>query len=603
MNHSRRSGFIAALSCGVIASAFACSSREGFDTSSKSFDSNDAGGPAASCIHCSRDLKQVLDGCDGDDTAKVVATCNADQGCGAGTCVDPCAAAALNQGSVGCEFWTLPPADQLGANAKTARGSCFAATIANTWDRAVNISAEFRGAPLDISKSTYRARREGEVPVYEPIEGPLPPGEVALVFLAHVPEKDRIVCPLSVTPALSIDPIGHNTTINDAFHIKTDAPVSAYSISPYGGATSYEPTATLLLPVSSWSKNYIAIQPGFEQFFPYLDYQLPPSQISPRTLQIVASEDDTQVSIRPTVEVWTNEDVPGTHPGVPQTWTLAKGQVLQFVQESMSGSPIESTKPIGVFGGSWCTTLPGNYGACDMLQQQIPAPAQWGTEYAVVPYPSRTTDRGTTYDARELTLYTVVGGADGTELTYEPARPDTAPVTLRAGEMVGFGSDVPFVVKSQDSQHPFHVNVYMTGANYLKTLTGDPDFVNVPAAAQYLDRYVFFTDFTFPETQLTMVRRKTSRGFVPVELSCGGEITGWKPLGSSGMYEYAWVNLTTKFTEPLSKEGCSSYGRQEAHSEGPFAITVWGLGYFASYGYVAGTGLRPANDAAPVPVK
>lgn len=609
MNHSRhRSRFIAALCWGVLTSAFACSSQNRAYPDPPSLDPGDAGVPdgPVSCVHCSRDLTQVLDGCDGDDVAKVVATCSADQGCGAGKCVDPCTAAALNQGSAGCEFWTLPPADAV--YKPNSRGGCFAVTIANTWDRSVNVEADFQGKALDISQSLYRAHLEGQEAVYELLEGPIPPGEVALLFLSHVPSGDRIWCPDSVKPAVLFDPIEHDTTINDAFHIRTDTPVSASSIFPYGGAKSYEPAATLLLPVSAWSKNYVAVEPEFEnsKVFEGLD-SMGDSLVGKRTLQIVASEDDTQVSIRPTIELYTNGDVAGTPAGVTQTWTLSKGQVLQFVQQSMSGSPIESTKPVGVFGGSQCTDMPSKVTTCDMLQQQVPSLAQWGTEYAVVPFPPRAVNA---VDAPEpeLVPYTIVGGTDGTELTYDPSRPTGAPLTLGAGEVVSFATREPFLVKSQDSKHAFHVTVYMTGGAFNYFLgaggtLGDPDYVNVPATAQYLDRYAFFTDFTYPETGLTVVRHKNAGGFAPVELSCGGEISGWKPLGTGGEYEYAWVTLTTSFTEPFAKDGCSSYGRQEAHSKGAFAVTVWGIGNAASYGYVGGTGLRPANDAVPVPIR
>jgi hypothetical protein len=204
-------------------------------------------------------------------------------------------------------------------------------------------------------------------------------------------------------------------------------------------------------------------------------------------------------------------------------------------------------------------------------------------------------------DVREQVPYTIIGAVDGTELTYEPSRPLNAPETLRMGQSVSFITDQLFVVKSQDSKHPFHVNVYMTGSTYNggpDALTpGDPDFVNVQAADQYLDRYVFFTDFTYPETTLTVVRRKTANGFVPVELECAGPITNFAPLGSSGLYEYAWVKLTSNFLPQKFANGECSYGRQEAHSTGPFAVTVWGMGDAASYGYVGGTGLRPINDA------
>jgi len=604
MNSGRRSARIAprfavcvALGTAGALALASCSTREGFEDTKQEFPPRpEAGmpvdaGPPVCGIHCSRDLKQVLDGCEGSET--VVAVCNADQGCGDGKCVDACTAAVLSKGSAGCDFRTVFP-----NGPGDMQGSCFAALLANTWDRPVNITAEYGKAPLDISQSTYVVTRTDGDPVYTRLEGPLPPGEVAVVFLSDGLESNYVAtvhCPTTVTPAITFDPMRYGTTRTEAFRLQTDAPVSAYSIAPYGGYESFEPTATLLLPVSSWSTSYIAVSA-----YPF-------NADRPRTLQIIASEDDTKVSIRPTVKVSPGAGVPGTEPGVTQTWTLARGEVLQFLQPSLTGSPIVADKPIAVFGGAECSDLPGPEPFCDTLQQQIPPFAQWGTAYAVVPAPPRIASVESA--AREQVPYTIVGAVDGTQLTYEPSRPRGAPDTLAMGEQASFITDELFVVKSQDSAHPFHVNVYMTSANFGggrsgATTTGDPDFVNVPPVDQYLDRYVFLTDFTYPDTGLTIVRRKTAKGFLPVELACaGGEITGFAPLGSSGEYEYAWVRLTSGFHPQKVGDGECGYGRHEAKSDGPFAVTVWGVGPYSSYGFVGGTGLRPIHDAPPPTVK
>ena len=608
----RRTASIPVLVCAGAAACviFACSERPGFDQKNDVFAPQPEGGlvepprPPPSCgVHCSRDLKQVLDGCEGAET--VVETCSQDQGCGEGKCVDACTAATLTKGSAGCDFWTVPPT----GTSPDAKVMCFAAMIANTWDRGVNITAELGGDGLDISKATYLVHREDDEPVYTRLEGPLPPGAVAVVFLSHdtqtPPGAHAVFCPETVTPALLVDPIEEGTVRNRAFHIKTDAPVSAYSIGPYGGARSFEPTGTLLLPVSSWTGSYIAVAPGFTA--PRANAS---EWLGGRTLQIIANEDGTEVSIRPNIDVLPGTDVAGTRAGTTQTWTLKKGEVLQLVQDgSLAGSPIEATKPVGVFGGAECAFIPAGVPYCDMLQQQIPPLSQWGSEYAVVPFAPRIPTLSS--EMRERVPYTIVGAADGTTLTYEPSKPRGAPETLAAGQTVDFITDELFVVKSQDSKHPFYVSVYMTGTSYgggfgdpnAALTMGDPDFVNVPPSDQFLDRYVFFTDHTYPETTLTVVRRKTAAGFMPVELECGGEIDDWRPLGSSGRYEYAWVTLTTGFVEQRANGKCSSYGRQEAHSKGPFAVTVWGMELAASYGYVAGTGLRPINDAAPPAIK
>lgn len=587
--------FGAGLSAVVMA---ACSTDRSFDVSDTPvFDSPDADADAsvsqsdaASCgLHCSRDLKSVLTGCEGSE--QTVETCSQDQGCGQGKCVSACEAAEYSKGSAGCEFWTVP-VDDYGE----ARGSCYAAMVANTWDRAVTISADYGAQALDISNSIYTVDRSGDTVTYTALAGALEPGQVAVVFLSESPDvldQGGTPCPNAVTPALAGDPIRHGSAKTTAFHLKTDAPVSAYSIFPYGGASTHFPSSTLLLPVSSWDQNYLAVSPH--------DFGHP----ARRTLQIVANDDNTVVSMRPNTEVPAGSNIDGATSGVTKEWTLARGDVLQFTQNELTGSPIVASKPVGMFGGSECTYVPAAYGTCDSLQQQIPPISQWGTKYALVPFPPRVDSFSPS--VREQVPYTIVGLADGTVLTYEPSRPLGAPEKLDAGQQASFLTDQLLVVTSQDSKHPIYAAVYMTGSAFGggtgQRVTGDPDFVNVPPADQFLDHYVFFTDFTYPETRLTIVRRKTAKGFLPVELDCAGPIENFLPLGTSGEFEFAWVTMTSGYLPQTFAKGQCGYGRQAAQSEGPFAITVWGIAQDSSYGYVGGTGLRPINDAPPPVIK
>ncbi len=556
--------------------------------------------PPPSCAgkRCSRDMKKVVDGC----TEAVIEECGPDKGCGDGACVDPCTAAELSKGSVGCSFWTLPP-DEPGHSA----GSCFAAMVANTWDRPVTISAEYGTDPLDLSQSIFTATQTGNTTSYTKVDGALPPGQVALVFLSErrpAPEKlgwvqDFSRCPDGVVGAYNGDPLVHGTARTKAFSIKTDAPVSAYSIYPYGGASTFYPTATLLLPTSSWSTDYIAINawPAMRATIDGVH-----KVIGYPTLQIVATTDDTEVRLVPRSDVYDGVDVTGGAQGRLLKWKLSRGQVLQITQpDELTGSPIQSDKPIGVFGGSRCTYVPADdVQACDALQQQLPPLAQWGTEYALVPYHGRMSGD---VDQRENVPYRLVGAVEGTVLTYDPAKPIGAPETLRAGEVVAFQTDQLVVVRSQDTEHPIYASVLMTGADYyggaLGVTNGDPDFVNLVPTDQFLDHYVFFADYTFPDTTLTLVRRRTQNGFLPVEVDCVGEVKNFRPLGTSGEYELAWVDLTKGFA---AASGTCGAGRHEAKSDGPFTISVWGMGYCASYGYAGGTGSRPLTKVqAPVP--
>ena len=367
--------------------ASACSSeRDGFERPPPPFPEASLTDGGACSYRCSRDLKKVMSTCDGG-AEETIATCGPDEGCGIDRCVDACQAAALSKGSVGCSFWTLPPDD-----VAVAPGACFVAMIANTWDRPVTLGAELGSAPLDISQSVYTASVEGTTPVYTQLKGPVPPGAVALVFLSQVARVDaggaetkNLQCPPGVVPASKEEAVAGGTVRTRAFHITADAPVAAYSIFPYGGAASATPSASLLLPVSSWDTGYVAVSTGrFGPDDPYVAED-------PRTLQIVANEDGTEVSMRPTEAVLEGIGVEPAAAGAPTTWKLSRGEVLQITQIlTLSGSPISSNKPVAVFGGSPCVYLPNASPACDVTQQQIPPFAQWGTEYALVPFKPRT---------------------------------------------------------------------------------------------------------------------------------------------------------------------------------------------------------------------
>ena len=83
-------------------------------------------------VQCSVDLKGLE--CEG----RLVSLCEEDSYCIEGVCtpLEPCEAAALLQGSEGCEFWAVK-------TQTTKTGGCFAAFVANTWDEPVHIEVEY----------------------------------------------------------------------------------------------------------------------------------------------------------------------------------------------------------------------------------------------------------------------------------------------------------------------------------------------------------------------------------------------------------------------------------------------------------------------------
>ncbi|MBN9163306.1 MAG: IgGFc-binding protein [Myxococcales bacterium] len=548
------------------------------------------------CHHqCSLDGRSVIDDC----TGRVVETCAETLACGAGECQEQCAAAAADRSSNGCNFYFQMP-----RMSKKYPHGCNAAFVVNTSTQPVDMTLERDGRQIDISKSVFRTIPGSAKLVSH--AGAIPPGESVVLFLSDSPPgfvgKDYIPCPDGVTPATTDDPVPGRTGFGSSFRLSTDMPVALTSMYPFGGAKSYYPTATLVLPVATWGKEHVIVN-GWAA-----------STAGFPAVQIVASEDDTEVTILPNKDIQDGSEVVGSLAHERAKYRLSRGQFLQIVQpEELSGSMVTSDKPTTLFGGNSCAFIPSSAPWCDILWQQIPPFAQWGSEYVGVGYRPRAGNE------HEPVPYRLVAARDGTRLEYEPDIPPGAPTTMKAGEVAEFryGTGDAFVVRTQDAEHPIYVSAHMTGSagaggndsvgapNYMGA--GDAEFVNVVPTAQYLNSYSFYADPSFAETSLTIVRRQTSGAFKDVWLECAGKLTRWKPVGARGEYEYTRVDLSRggkpgdTFGEGDEATVCRT-GLQRMRSEGPFTATVWGWDKDASYAYPGGTALRKLVETPLAPV-
>lgn len=536
-------------------------------------------------ITCSNDLKSVVD-CKG----RVQGTCTVDQGCADGACIaDPCKAAEQSKSSYGCDYWAIKTAQR-----PQADGACFAAFLANTWGKPLHILVEYGGQTLPVASFTGIPVGQGQALTYRPYDpaAGLGVGEVAILFLSRKSFGGSTVVNCPIPAALNEETGVVGTGIGKGFHITTDYPVVAYQMVPYGGAQAYVTSATLLLPTSAWDTNYLAIG-AYPSSDPHIAGGNP-------SIDILAHVDNTVVTLLPKVDIAGGPEVLSAVAGQPVTYTLNAGEFLQVTQPAeLTGSPILASQPVGVFGASACMDVPLGQDDCDSGQQQIPPLRALGSEYVAVRYRGRG-------GKNEAPPWRLVGAVDGTELHYDPSAPPSAPTSLALGETAEFNAAGPFVVRSQDIDHPFYLGGYMTGGAPFSG-EGDPDWVNVISPSQYLNHYVLFTDPTYPETNLVLVRTpsKVDGTFADVTLTCAGGVTkiltAWQPIGS---YEYTRVDLVTgNFT---SVDGCSN-GRQEVQSALPFSVTVWGWGntqqtQYVSYAYPAGAGFQPINHISVPPV-
>ena len=551
---------------------------------------------------CSDDLQSIVH-CNGD----VATACPALQQCATVDqttlgCRARCDVAADDRTSEGCAFFLATP-PRIAADG--AGGPfCHAVFLVNPLttpihvDGAAVVKVIETGnvlAPQPFGQSFYRVVNHGTGVTYEPLtDQMLPGGEVGILALTGgYAGKDA--CPTGMTTVLQAY---RGNVYIESLTVTTDAPVAAFDIYPYGGAQSYVTSSSLLLPKTSWGKQYLTVVAG------NLGGANPGGSTDGPYVQILAPDADTHVTFKPSkdsAQLIINYDVALGQKGVaiPVNFLGYPTATLRF-PEDLSGSIIESDKPIAVFGGSTCTNV-GPEAACDMLRQQLTPTSGLGFGYVAVRYGDRWPDEAPS-------PWHIVGAVPGTQLTYAPTRPDGAPETLDDGEVAEFVAKQPFSVTSQSPGHPFYFGAMMTGgANRPGYVVrddagthygpvrplGDPDLVNVVPVAQWTKHVTFVTDPSYGFTNIVVTRGKDEGGVKqPVFLDCVGQLDGWQSVGD---YDYTRVDTMVSGTNV----GACTPGKHVAKSDGPFSMTVWGYDDFVSYAYPTGQSVRVVNGLGP----
>jgi hypothetical protein len=373
------------------------------------------------------------------------------------------------------------------------------------------------------------------------------------------------------------------TGIGKTFRIASDVPVIAYQMLPFGaGKDDHNAGATLLLPTSAWDTNYIAVNAYKD--FSYGIFAHP-------SMNILAKADGTRVTLLPVAAVEGGGGIPAGAAGKPLNFTLNRGEQAQIHQAAeLTGSVLQSDKPIGFIAGHPSLDIPGGdtfQGDADHGEQIIPPVRELGSEYVGVMHEPR---------ASEPAVWRIIGAVSGTVLTW--SSDVGGPATLEQGAIGQFITENPFVVKSQDDQHPFILLQMMAGSGWQADLAdrGGPDVVYTVPPQQYLSHYAIFTDPTYLNTHLVIVRAKKDGAFADVKLDCAGALSGWQPVG-----DYEWLRIRLNqgdpypWGAPVGVGGCDT-GRHELTSDAPFSVTVWGWADTISYGYPGGMGTAPIND-------
>ncbi|MFK7757928.1 MAG: gliding motility-associated C-terminal domain-containing protein [Flavobacteriales bacterium] len=309
---------------------------------------------------------------------------------------------------------------------------------------------------------------------------------------------------------------------------------------------------TKVLPTKSLGTNYrISAYPG-----------LPGSTQYGSSLLIVATEDDTEVEITPSVATTS-----GNPAGVPFIVQLQRGESYQLLQgtvdSDLTGTTVRGTeangecRPFAVFSGASCVNVPANCGACDHVYEQNFSVDTWGNEFYIVPY-----SFASSY------TYRILADTDNTDFVINGG----APITLNAGEFQEFNnvSDPICVVASQ----PASVIQFMEGTSCAGT--GDPAMLILNDLSQRIDNVTFSTVVSpnLNDHGLNVIINTNDVGTFSLDgaLIDPSEFT---PFPSCPTQSYAQLDITT--------------GSHILNAANGFTAYAFGLGDAESYSYSVGS--------------
>jgi hypothetical protein len=440
---------------------------------------------------------------------------------------------------------------------------------------------------------------ENEVPECPPEGYPQHAISVASRFATHV----SVILPagnafqFDLKPyelrSLEVDP-DLECTGEGVFHkgieIRSDKPVSVYCYS----SRPLTSDGYLALPVEAWGRDYITANYPVDSYTPVpLSDTL--CSVTPRSgeFAIIASEDNTQVAVYPKTRTVTS-----TGPMIIKT--LMRGDIFQ-VQDGgsrrgatdITGSVINSDKPVGVLSGHVRAAVPVYFESKDHLIEMLPPRNTLGKRHVAVPFggrlggdilriissdPSPTSVTISTPTQNVRRTLTALGDFTDFELT-EVAVVTTDKPVLVAQYSKSAGADP----RNNDS-------LRIEFDPYMVVVTPEEQFVNA-AVFQTLPNFSPY-DHVYPQYQhhyVTLVAEQ--QNFTSIRLN-------GKPLADYPGYTGGIVNGTPFVWASVEVAD----GRVHVLTgDCLFGGYVYGLGHFDSYGWPIGSGLRKFDQDDKIP--
>lgn len=341
-----------------------------------------------------------------------------------------------------------------------------------------------------------------------------------------------------------------NTVENKGFFITSDDPISAHWLNRRSATTDM----TYLHDIDSLGTEFYHMGMGA-------------GHGKGSQLTLVASQDNTQVEITPTVNTLTGQTA-----GTPFTVTLNAGQTVMYNGGTgdLTGSKVVSDKPIALFGGNQCTNIPAGVSACDHIVSQLPSVDNYSKSWAL----SETPNSGTAGN-----LVRVLASQDNTQVALN----GVVVATINAGEF----HEIPTLNDGGivETDKPALLGQYQKGQG-ATLMNSDPAFSFITGTDQWLDEYVLSTPVgadAFPNNWLSVVIETSILNTLLLDNTLVNAAL-FNQINTS-IYSYANLDILA--------------GIHTIKASDPFQVLMAGVANYDSYLTIAGATFSPGASPDP----
>jgi hypothetical protein len=380
--------------------------------------------------------------CNSDGTlGSVVSPCQSPQFCVAGVCQDPCAMAAKEASYIGCEYWPvdldngmdIAPVGSTGCDATytpASLGVCYNPSVGGEYevrglcdygnDCSGEDSIKAGYACVTMNVCAHDSQHSAFAIV---VANPSPdtPADVTLqnsagmsMSVTIAPGQVQSLFPQKM--GFPNQSLHYSGIESKAYKLTSTLPIAAYQFNPLDNVGVFSNDASLLIPVSTYDKEYLALA------YPTATRRPWSGDDWNGFVTVVASgPGTTTVTITPTAGVRQGINVPALPAGSPYTFTLNQFETLNLesVEDGdLSGTKISASQPVGVFTGHQSTIIdppgvaPGDHNCCaDHLEDQLFPLSTWGKAYAIARSQRR---------IFEPDLLRIMAQTPGTTVTFNP---------------------------------------------------------------------------------------------------------------------------------------------------------------------------------------